>query len=140
LLPVNDTTATHGWADSYPYSAISAFALHPLYLNLAAMAGKRHEGLIRQLRRKQKQLNEKPTVDYEEVMRFKLSVAREIFEEERQYFTEDPQFKAFFAQHSDWLIPYAAFSYLRDRNGTADFSRWKLYPVYDAEAIRKYVS
>ena len=34
LLPVNDTTATHTWKDSYPYSAISAFALHPLYLNL----------------------------------------------------------------------------------------------------------
>ena len=34
ILPVNDTTATHTWADSYPYAAISAFALHPIYLNL----------------------------------------------------------------------------------------------------------
>jgi len=36
LLPINDTSATHTWKDSYPYAAISAFALHPLYLNLAA--------------------------------------------------------------------------------------------------------
>ena len=36
ILPVNDTTATHTWTDSYPYSAISAFALHPMYLNLRA--------------------------------------------------------------------------------------------------------
>ncbi|MGE5106276.1 MAG: 4-alpha-glucanotransferase, partial [Sphingobacteriales bacterium] len=28
LLPLNDTTATHTWVDSYPYAAISAFALH----------------------------------------------------------------------------------------------------------------
>ncbi len=34
ILPVNDTTATHTWTDSYPYAAISAFALHPMYLNL----------------------------------------------------------------------------------------------------------
>lgn len=34
LLPLNDTTATHSWLDSYPYAAISAFALHPMYLRL----------------------------------------------------------------------------------------------------------
>ena len=39
LLPVNDTTATHTWADSYPYAAISAFGLHPLFLNLEKVAG-----------------------------------------------------------------------------------------------------
>ena len=33
LLPVNDTTSSHTWKDSYPYAAISAFALHPLFLN-----------------------------------------------------------------------------------------------------------
>ncbi|MEI9807671.1 MAG: 4-alpha-glucanotransferase [Bacteroidota bacterium] len=27
ILPVNDTTATNTWIDSYPYAAISAFAL-----------------------------------------------------------------------------------------------------------------
>ena len=40
LLPVNDTTAMHTWQDSYPYAAISAFALHPLYINLEKVAGK----------------------------------------------------------------------------------------------------
>ena len=34
ILPVNDTIANHSWSDSYPYAAISAFALHPLYINL----------------------------------------------------------------------------------------------------------
>ena len=38
ILPINDTTATHTWMDSYPYSAISAFALHPIYLNLEDVA------------------------------------------------------------------------------------------------------
>ena len=42
ILPVNDTSATGSWMDSYPYGAISAFALHPLYLNLEEMAGKKN--------------------------------------------------------------------------------------------------
>ena len=36
MLPINDTVATHTWVDSYPYAAISVFALHPQYLNLDA--------------------------------------------------------------------------------------------------------
>ena len=34
ILPINDTTAHYDWRDSYPYNAISAFALNPIYLNI----------------------------------------------------------------------------------------------------------
>ena len=34
ILPINDTTRTGTWADSYPYNAISVFALHPIYMDL----------------------------------------------------------------------------------------------------------
>lgn len=37
VLPVNDTTSTHTWTDSYPYSCISIFALHPQYADLGAL-------------------------------------------------------------------------------------------------------
>ena len=33
-LPINDTTITRTWRDSYPYSANSSFALNPVYLDL----------------------------------------------------------------------------------------------------------
>ena len=29
VLPINDSTCTHTWTDSYPYSCISIYALHP---------------------------------------------------------------------------------------------------------------
>ena len=35
ILPINDTTTFMDWRDSYPYRAISVFALHPIYLDLA---------------------------------------------------------------------------------------------------------
>ena len=78
ILPVNDTIATDTWIDSYPYAAISAFALHPLYINLATVAGKKQEDKIEAIKKKQKQLNDLPDVDYEEVMRFKLATAERV--------------------------------------------------------------
>ena len=140
LLPVNDTITTHTWKDSYPYSSISAFALHPLYLNLEAVAGKHGAHFIKPLRKKQKQLNDLTEVDYEQVLKFKLSVAFELFESQKEKFFEDKDFQEYFEDNRDWLVPYAAFSYLRDRNGTADFTQWKLYSSYNKEAIEKYVS
>ena len=36
ILPINDTTMTGEWMDSYPYNANSTFALHPQFINLQA--------------------------------------------------------------------------------------------------------
>lgn len=80
LLPVNDTIATNSWMDSYPYAAISAFALHPLYINLSKVAGREYSGQLRSLKKKQKQLNELAEVDYETVINYKLSVLKELYE------------------------------------------------------------
>ena len=140
ILPVNDTTATQTWADSYPYASISAFALHPIYLNLEKVAGKKFAGLVKTLKKKQKQLNELAELDYEQVIKFKLSTLKEIFLVQKQEFLKGEDFQKFFDMNRHWLIPYAAFCYLRDRNGTSNFNQWKLYSRYDKEAIEKYVS
>jgi hypothetical protein len=39
VLPVSDTSVRGTWRDSYPYSSLCVFALHPLYLRLQALAG-----------------------------------------------------------------------------------------------------
>jgi 4-alpha-glucanotransferase len=140
ILPVNDTTATHTGLDSYPYASISAFALHPIYLNLEKVAGKKHADLVRSLKKKQKQLNEMTELDYEQVIRFKLSTLKELFLVQKQDFLKGEDFVDFFRKNKHWLIPYAAFCYLRDRNGTSNFNEWKLYSRYEKEAIEKYVS
>lgn len=140
VLPVNDTTATHTWMDTYPYAAISAFALHPLYLNLDKVAGKKYAELIKPLKKKQKQLNEMADVEYEEVLKIKLAVVKELYTLQKEEFLQDKNYLDFFKKNRHWLIPYASFCYLRDRNGTSDFSKWKLYSQYNKEAIEKYVS
>ena len=140
ILPVNDTTATHTWQDSYPYAAISAFALHPIYLNMEEVAGKKYASLIKPLKSKQKELNELADVDYEEVLKIKLATFRELFLLMKEAFLEDADFQEFFTNNRHWLVPYAAFSYLRDKNATPDFNQWKVYGTYNKLFIEKYVS
>src|SRR2546423_5494129 len=79
ILPINDTTATHSWKDSYPYAAITAFALHPIYLNLEKVAGKKFADLVKPLKKKQKQLNELADLDYGQVISFKSSLIKELY-------------------------------------------------------------
>jgi len=140
ILPVNDTSATHTWIDSYPYAAISAFALHPIYLDLEKVAGKKNASVIKLLKKKQKQLNALPELDYEEVIKLKLSVIKELFSLQKDEFIQSEEYQEFFESHKHWLIPYAAFCYLRDRNDSADFTTWKWHSRYDKNAIEKFVS
>jgi len=140
ILPVNDTTATHTWTDSYPYAAISAFALHPLYINLEQVAGKAHADKLRSLKRKQKQLNELPEVDYEEVMKFKLSMLNELYQVLRSECFASKDYQSFFEDNKHWLLPYAAFCYLRDKYRTSQFGQWKGNGVYDPRDIEKLSS
>lgn len=140
LLPVNDTTATRTAADSYPYAAISAFALHPIYINLEKVAGKGQAAIIKGLRKKGKQLNDLPQLDYQQVIKFKFDALTEIYQAQKEEYLDNPDFYAFYQANKHWLVPYAAFSHLRDKNGTPDFSQWKTNSVYNREAIEKYTS
>ena len=140
ILPVNDTIANHDWSDSYPYSAISAFALHPIYINLDKVAGKELDGILKPFRKKQGLLNLSPTVEYDKVMDLKTTALKELFKEKKEAFKKDSGFKNFFNENKDWLIPYAAFCYLRDKYKTPDFSQWKTHSGFDISSIDKLVS
>ncbi|HEX2608471.1 MAG TPA: 4-alpha-glucanotransferase [Flavisolibacter sp.] len=137
LLPINDTSATYTWKDSYPYAAISAFALHPIYISLQKVAGKKYASSLKSLAKKQKQLNQLAEIDYEQVIQFKINVLRELFEMDGMSFLQEKSYQAFYQDHKNWLVPYAAFCYLRDKFGTSDYSKWKAYNVYNEEEIGK---
>lgn len=140
LLPVNDTTATYSWKDSYPYSAISAFALHPLLLNLETVAGKDNAAVVTALSAKQKQLNALAELDYEAVMKIKITVIRQLYTLNKDRFKADSGFIAFFENNRHWLEPYAAFSYLRDTYKTADFNTWESHAVYIKSDIQELIN
>ena len=124
VLPINDTTATHTWVDSYPYAAISVFALHPQYLRLEDIARLKDKKAAAELSKLRDELNAKDFVDYEAVMNAKWKFLRLLYQQEKAKFLDDPAFQHFRAEQAGWLVPYAAFSALRDRFHTADFGKW----------------
>ena len=140
ILPVNDTTATFSWKDSYPYSAISAFALHPLLLNIEETAGKEYEAVFKKLIPEREALNKLPALNYEAVMKIKTAAILDLYEHKKETFKDDPVYIIFFELNRHWLEPYAAFSYLRDKYKTAEFNTWKTHAVYDESEIQVLIS
>ena len=125
LLPINDTTITHTWTDSYPYSCISIFAIHPQYADLRSLPELDDEEARKEAEAECRRLNALPQIDYEKVNAFKLEYLRKVFQQEGKKIMKSAQFKAFFQVTQNWLVPYAQYSWLRDKYGTADFTQWK---------------
>ncbi|MBQ9712390.1 MAG: 4-alpha-glucanotransferase, partial [Bacteroidales bacterium] len=134
LLPINDTTMTGKWQDSYPYNANTTFALHPQFIHLPA-AGVKVDKAYRTMRDK---LNALPEVDYEAVNNEKTRLLKETFAKIGNEVMKTDQYKAFMEKNRDWLIPYAAFCCLRDEFGTPDFSKWGKMAKYTQKKVAAY--
>jgi 4-alpha-glucanotransferase len=138
ILPVNDTTATCTSADSYPYAAISAFALHPIYLNLAAVANGANKERLAALEPRRQLLNALDVLDYETVIKVKLDFLKQIFPSQKAGTFGSKEYKTFFEENEHWLAPYAAFCALRDKFGTVDFSKWPEHRKFDPKKIAAF--
>lgn len=136
ILPINDTTITHTWKDSYPYNSISIYAFHPMYADLQQMGTLKDEAITEEFNKKQKRLNSLTAIDYEAVNQTKWDFVHLLFLQEGEEALASEGFKKFFATNKEWLQPYAAFSYLRDIYKTPDFREWPEYTTYNAEEIK----
>lgn len=135
VLPMNDTTTTYTWVDSYPYSAISIYALHPIYIDLYALGTLRDKRRAAFYAEKQQELNHKDSVDYENVLRYKLAYCKEYFHQEGSAILNSLAFNDFVNQNKSWLMPYASYCFLRDKYGTSDFSCWQEFATYQKSCI-----
>lgn len=136
VLPMNDTTLTHTWMDSYPYSAISIYALHPMYINLPLLGTLNDPEKAAFFAAKQKELNAMETMDYEAVVKYKTAYCRAYFEQEGRAVLDSPEFEEFYSKSESWLMPYATYGYLRDSFGTPDFTRWEGNAQYNETRVR----
>lgn len=123
-LPVNDTILTKTWRDSYPYSANSSFALHPMYLRLKDVGTLSDRKFLARMEKLRKELNSLPEIDFEKVLKAKNEYIDRLFEEFSEKCFASAAYRRFFRENSKWLEPYALYCMLRDKNGTMDFNHW----------------
>ena len=134
LLPVNDTTMTGTWTDSYPYNANSTFALHPQFISLPEAGVK----VTKEYKTLRDELNALPQIDYERVNNEKKRLLKEAFARVGAEVMASGPYKEFYAANEHWLVPYAAFCVLRDMNGTPEFGKWKTHSIYSKSRIETF--
>lgn len=140
ILPINDTTVNHTWTDSYPYSCISIFALHPQYVDLRQLPPINDKKLREEMETLRKELNALPQIDYERVNDAKVRYLHIIFEQEGKEVLASDDFKAWFREEDRWLVPYAQYCTLRDKYGTADFTKWETNNQWNEEERKSLTS
>jgi 4-alpha-glucanotransferase len=120
LLPVNDTMTGSGWKDSYPYAAISAFALHPMYIHLPAL------GETEGYEEMKSRLNALPDMDYEATVAYKTAALQTCFKK----FRAGKAYNDWIGQNRFWLEPYAAFCGRRDNSNDPSFYYFVQYHLH----------
>ncbi len=116
ILPINDTTRSGSWDDSYPYNPVSAFALHPIYIHLPAVGVTPDPGEMQEL-------NALPELDYPRVMELKTKYLRRAFAERSEADLASPEAAKFLQEAAAWLEPYAKVRAQRDGD-PEDYFRW----------------
>ena len=133
ILPVNDTTRKGEWRDSYPYSPVSAFALHPVYVHLQDV-GVKQTAAFKKL---QAELNALPEIDYPRVFKAKMELLRKAYKEHGAADMAGAAYRKFYLDNAaDWLSEYAQFCAQRD-NFEPEFYcwvQWHLEKQFAAEA------
>lgn len=140
ILPINDTTANYTWTDSYPYAAISVYALHPQYLSITQLDYSLPKELVKEFNEKKQELNALNLIDYEKMISAKWKFIKAIFNAHQEKILKDRNFKKFIKENENWLLPYSAFCVQRDKYKTPDFTLWKTHKKYIPGKIAPFFS
>ena len=135
ILPINDTHTDGSWDNSYPYKAISTKALHPIYLRLDKMGALLDENDRKYFEQQALLLNSKDFVDYPEVMRVKNEFFRKIYAQTWDEIKDSDDYRSFYEENREWLLPYSAFCSLSSKYKTSDFSQWKSHSTFSMEML-----
>ena len=138
ILPINDTTANYTWTDSYPYAAVSVYALHPQYISLENLDFSIPKDLVNEYNKDKTHLNSLELVDYEKMIAGKWKYLKAIFNTQKATVLKDKAFKTFIKENELWLVPYSAFCVLRDKYKTPNFNDWKTHKKYVATKISPF--
>ncbi len=125
LLPVNDTGT-----ESSPYSALSAFALHPIYLSIESLP--EYKAASPQLKKEMKALHQTQDgasrFNYRQLRYAKLDLLRKIYTENKldiaqRWTDKESDLQLWFSQNP-WVVEYVVFMELKREFMEASWRQW----------------
>lgn len=133
LLPINDTGT-----DASPYMALSAHALHPIYLSLQALP--RAATVLAPWIKNLQELP--PRVEYQKVLQRKLQALSVYLAEELEAIEASEGFQEFFSKNAFWLRDYALFRGSKELFQGKAWWDWptKELPAAESRPCREWVA
>ena len=119
ILPVNDTGT-----QSSPYSALSAFALHPIYLRLQDIPEVEQAGLTGEVDELRNAFAGEPRLSYGEVLAAKQRILDAAFRHCRAQIAADGELDRWIEQNP-WIRPYALFCALKQKHNGRAWKDWE---------------
>lgn len=119
MLPLNDTGH-----DTSPYGAISAFALHPIYLSLSRLPYIENYPNLQQFLLEMQQLTNTQRINYPLVIAAKERFLQQYYLHASHHLMPSYDYQQFVQQNNDWLLPYALFKALKMENQWHHWEDW----------------
>lgn len=82
ILPINDTTMSGTWTDSYPYNSISIYAFHPMYIDLRQLPPLKDKKAAEAFEKARIEVNSLSMMDYEKANKLKMDYLRKAYQME----------------------------------------------------------
>src|SRR5574344_738273 len=117
ILPVNDTGN-----ESSPYSARSAFALHPVYLNLQVIDGS--SDFEDEIKKAKEDFNKELRIDFYKIVTWKRAILRKIFDLHFEKIAADKKLERWI-DNNEWVKPYCVYALLKAKHSEASWKDWK---------------
>ena len=130
ILPVNDT----GYQDS-PYFALTAFALHPLYIRIGELP--EASGFTEKIKAIGRKFEHEKKFPYLAVLREKMALLREIYSEASEKISAGAKGGALadWIAENPWVKSYAVFRRLKEANGEKSWKEWPANNKVNEKAI-----
>jgi len=136
ILPVNDS----GF-ESSPYSSLTAFGLHPLYLRIEELEEYKAAGASTKKRIKEakERFDKEERFSHYEVLKEKLEICREIFDLKKTEIAESAKKGglASWIEQNLWVKEYAVYRRLKEANEGSSWKVWKDHQNVTSADIEK---
>ena len=133
ILPVNDT----GF-ESSPYSSLTAFGLHPLYLRIEELEeySSADSSIKKRLKAAREKFDRYKRFSHYEVLKEKLEICGEIYNAKKTEIAKKENILIWIDQNP-WVKAYAVYRRLKDKNDQKSWKDWKEYKTAAASDIEK---